>query len=196
MPNTLEIIVYSFIYSSCILGEIQNFYGIFSNWDTILHILNGFLCAAIGFSLVDILNNIDNTHMNLNPIFVVLVSMCFSMTVGVIWEFVEFTFDQYFEKDMQKDKIVMKVTSIKINNEKNNHPILLDDIQKTIIYAKNKKIVIEGGYLELGLIDTMKDLFVNFLGALCFSFFGYFYIKNKNIYTFAKHFLISQKINQ
>ena len=28
----------------------------FLYWDTVLHTLNGFLCAAIGFSLVDIMN--------------------------------------------------------------------------------------------------------------------------------------------
>ena len=56
IPNLLEIIIYLFIFSAEILGEIQNFYGIFKYWDTILHTLNGFLCAAIGFSLIDILN--------------------------------------------------------------------------------------------------------------------------------------------
>ena len=57
IPDLLEIIIFLFIFSAEILGEIQNFYGIFKHWDTILHTLNGFLCAAIGFSLIDILNN-------------------------------------------------------------------------------------------------------------------------------------------
>lgn len=56
LPNTLEIIIFLFIFSAEILGEIQNFYGVFKHWDTILHTLNGFLCAAIGFSMIDILN--------------------------------------------------------------------------------------------------------------------------------------------
>ena len=29
------------------------------------------------------------------------------------------------------------------------------------------------GYLDIGLIDTMKDLLVNFVGALAFSVVGY-----------------------
>ena len=74
LPNALEIIILLFIFSAEILGEIQNFYGIFHYWDTILHTLNGFLCAAIGFSLIDILNRSERTHMNLSPIFVALVA--------------------------------------------------------------------------------------------------------------------------
>jgi membrane-bound ClpP family serine protease len=55
-PSPLEIIVLIFIFSAKILGEIRSFYMRFLYWDTVLHTLNGFLCAAIGFSLVDIMN--------------------------------------------------------------------------------------------------------------------------------------------
>ena len=34
-----------------------------------------------------------------------------------------------------------------------------------------------GGYLDIGLLDTMNDLFVNFIGAVVFSVIGYFYVK-------------------
>jgi len=33
------------------------------------------------------------------------------------------------------------------------------------------------GYLDIGLYDTMKDMFVNFIGAVVFSIFGFFYAK-------------------
>ena len=56
-------------------------------------------------------------------------------------------------------------------------------IYKGIIYTKdNKSFVIEDGYLELGVIDTMKDLFVNFIGAVVFSIFGYLYVINREKY--------------
>ena len=48
-PSPLEIIVLIFIFSAEILGEIRSFYMRFLYWDTVLHTLNGFLCAAIGF---------------------------------------------------------------------------------------------------------------------------------------------------
>ena len=191
LPNTLEIIVYLFIFSSTILGEIQNFYGVFAHWDTMLHTLNGFLCAAIGFSLVEILNNHDNFHITMTPSFVALVAFSFSMTIGVMWEFGEFAVDKYLVKDMQKDRIVNRISSVKINENNENEPIIIEDINKIEIYSNNNKDIytIEGGYLELGLIDTMKDLFVNFIGAIIYSILGYLYIKNRDEYKFAERFI-------
>ena len=45
------------------------------------------------------------------------------------------------------------------------------------------------GYLDIGLIDTMKDLIVNFVGAVVFSVIGFFYIKNRGKGKFAKRFI-------
>ncbi len=194
LPDTLEIIVYLFIFSSEILGEIQNFYGIFPYWDTMLHTLNGFLCAGIGFSLVDILNT-TNSRITMTPAFVALVAFSFSMTVGIMWEFGEFAMDRYFYKDMQKDTIVNRVSSVKINKSGENIPITLKDITKTEIYSDNGKTltIIDNGYLDIGLIDTMKDLFVNFIGAVVFCILGYLYIKNRDGYKFLEGFISKKK---
>ena len=162
VPQTLEIIGDLFIYAAEICGEIQNFYGIFEHWDTMLHTLNGFLCAAVGFSTVDILNRTDKFHIKMTPVFVALVSFCFSMTVGVMWEFFEFGADYYFKQDMQKDRIV-DVFQTKYLDE-NNEMIVIDNIDKTeITYDDGKQIVIEG-YLDIGIIDTMKAFFPIFRG--------------------------------
>lgn len=192
-PETLETIVYLFIFSAAFLGETQNFYGIFVHWDTILHTLNGFLCAAIGFSLVDILNK--NDYIDMSPAFVALVAFSFSMTAGVAWEFFEFGADNFLEKDMQKDKIVQKFQSIKINKEGDNSPVILNDIDRTEIYNKegDQIAVIEGGYLDIGIYDTMKDLLVNFIGAFTFSIIGYLYIKNREGYKFIEILIPKRK---
>ena len=189
-PEPLEIIVYLFIFSAAILGEIQNFYGLFEHWDTILHTLNGFLCAAIGFSLVDLLNNNDDVHIHMSPAFAALVAFSFSMTVGVMWEFAEFSVDHYLEKDMQKDRIVDHFQSVKINPEEENVPIIVENIDRTEIYADHGETIIEieGGYLDIGLNDTMKDLIVNFLGAFIFSIIGYLYVKNREGFKFIEFF--------
>lgn len=89
LPNTLEIIILLFIYAAEILGEIGAYYVTFPYWDTVLHTLNGFLCAAIGFSLLDILNRHNDARFHLSPLYLAIMSFCFSMTVGVIWEFFE-----------------------------------------------------------------------------------------------------------
>lgn len=194
LPNTLEIIILLFIFSAEILGEIQNFYGIFKHWDTILHTLNGFLCAAIGFSLIDILNQNERFHMSLSPIFVALVAFCFSMTIGVLWEFFEYGSDRFFQTDMQKDRIVQSISSVSLNPEGKNVPIIIESIDHTILYSKmpNGQLLqtkIENGYLDIGIQDTMKDLLVNFVGAVVFSIIGLLYIKNRDEYKFAERFI-------
>ena len=199
LPTTLEIIVYLFIYAAEILGEIQNFYGIFKHWDTILHTLNGFLAAAVGFSLIDILNRTERFHIKMTPIFVALVAFCFSMTIGVLWEFGEFAADRYFRLDMQKDRVVQKISSVKLNKENKNDPVIIDNINKTEIYSDNNQKIttVENGYLDLGIIDTMKDLIVNFVGALVFSILGFLYIKDRDEYNFIERFIpVMKKIKE
>ena len=189
LPSLLETIIYIFIFSSTILGEINNFYGIIPFWDTLLHTLNGFLCAGIGFSLVDLLNQ-NSKKINLSPIYVVIVAFCFSMTIGILWEFYEFTADSVLRTDMQKDRIIQNISSVELNLDRENIPIKVNDIEKTEIYSKDGTITtIENGYLDIGIIDTMKDLFVNFIGAVVFSIIGFLYIKNRKKYKFAKNFI-------
>lgn len=189
LPSLLEAIIYIFIFSATILGEINNFYGIIPFWDTLLHTLNGFLCAGIGFSLVDLLNQ-NSKSINLSPIYVVIVAFCFSMTIGILWEFYEFTSDSIFRTDMQKDRIVQSISSVELNSNEKNIPIKVNDIEKTQIYSKDGTITtIENGYLDIGIIDTMKDLFVNFVGAIIFSFIGFLYVKNRERYKFTENFI-------
>ncbi len=144
LPNALDIIILLFIFSAEILGEIQNFYGIFPYWDTILHTINGFLCAAIGFSLIDILNRHEKFHITLSPFFVALVAFCFSMTVGILWEFFEYGADTLFQYDMQKDTVVQTVSSVSLNPEGKNVPVVLKNIDKTVISSYDK----QGNLLE------------------------------------------------
>lgn len=193
LPSTLETIVYIFIFAAEILGEVQSFYTHVIYWDSILHTINGFICAAIGFSLIDLLNTNDNIHVNLSPIFVSIVAICFSMTIGVIWEFFEYSVDKLLLKDMQKDTIVKTISSVALDEEKENNPVVIDNIEKTIIYTQDNEILIEGGYLDLGINDTMKDLFVNFLGAITYSLIGFLYIKNRDKYRFAEEFILKRR---
>ena len=200
LPNALEVIILLFIFSAEILGEIQNFYGIFKFWDTMLHTINGFLCAAIGFSMIDILNRSPRFHLKMSPLFVALVAFCFSMTIGILWEFFEYGSDVFFKTDMQKDRITSSIASVEINESRKNIPIKINNIEKEVIsYYENgelKQRVIERGHLDIGLKDTMKDLFVNFIGAVVFSIIGLLYIKNRDEYKFAENFIPTMKIKE
>ena len=194
IPSLLEAIIYLFIYSTAILGEINNFYGIIPFWDTLLHTLNGFICAGIGFSLVDLLNQ-NSKKINLSPIYIAIVAFCFSMTIGILWEFFEFSADRIAKADMQKDRIVQEISSVLLNKDNENVPIRVKDIEKTEIYSKDGTVLtIEKGYLDIGLIDTMKDLFVNFIGAIVFSIIGFLYIRNREKYRFAEGFIPTKEV--
>lgn len=177
LPTLLEIIILIFIFAAEILGEIRSFYMQFPYWDTILHTLNGFLCAAVGFSLVDIMNRQSKVKFDLSPLFMAVVAFCFSMTIGVLWEFFEFGMDMLFGLDMQKDTIVHTISSTLLDPALKNNCISITDIHEV---ALDGRVLDIDGYLDIGLIDTMYDLIVNFIGALTFSVMGYFYVKYQN----------------
>ena len=183
IPDTLEVIILLFIFSAEILGEIRSYYLIFPYWDTTLHTLNGFLAAAIGLSLIDILNKNDRFAISLSPAFVALVAFCFSMTIGVMWELFEFSMDNFFGFDMQKDTLIQSFQSVLLNKEGLNVPVKIQ-IQELIVNGERWP-----SYIDIGLIDTMTDLFVNFIGASVFSVFGYFYIKHRGNDNFLKRFI-------
>lgn len=191
LPNTLEIIILLFIYAAEILGEIGAYYVTFPNWDTVLHTMNGFLCAAIGFSLLDILNRNSRVRFHLSPLYLAIVAFCFSMTVGVLWEFFECAMDQFFFFDMQKDTIVHDIGTILLDPTGGNHPVVLRNITDVIVVQADgaKTALGLGGYLDIGLMDTMEDLFVNFIGALVFSIIGYFYVLSRGKGKFVKRFI-------
>ena len=191
LPDTLEIIILLFIYAAEILGEIQAYYIQFPYWDTMLHTLNGFLCAAIGFSLVDILNRNERISLSLSPFFMAVVAFCFSMTIGVLWEFFEFAMDHLVLFDMQKDTVLNTISTVMLDPDHGTKAIVRKDITDVIlVYANGAQEALGlGGYLDVGIVDTMKDLFVNFIGAVVFSFVGYFYVKSRGRGRFARRFI-------
>ena len=177
IPPVMEGMVYCFIYAAEILGEINSFYTIIPGWDTMLHTINGFLVAAVGFCLVDMFNRSERFTFRLSPLFLAIVAFCFSITVGVLWEFFEFTADQILHTDMQKDYVVQEVNTVSLNPDGLN----------TVVHVPIESVIVNGedwtqelgGYLDIGLIDTMKDLQVNCIGAIAFSIIGFFYVKHR-----------------
>lgn len=189
IPDLLETIFLLFVFAVTILGGINNFYIIFSVFDKILHTVHGFCCCALGLGLIEMMikTNISKSIV----IFKVFLALCFSMTIGIFWEFFEFSCDLSFKSDMQKDTFVSTMKSVALDATKENTVIVLDDIKKVeITYSNNKKEKLKG-YLDIGLIDTIGDLIVNFIGALTFSFLAYFYLNNKH-FRFVKKLLITK----
>ena len=186
LPPALEITILCFIFAAEILGEVNAFYVNVPNWDTMLHTLNGFLAAAVGFSMVLLLNDDERLTFDLSPFFLALVAFCFSMTIGVLWEFFEFGMDYFFHTDMQKDTVINAVYTVALDPTRTNKVVAIKGIQDVVINGESLGL---GGYLDIGIIDTMKDLFVNFIGAVVFSFIGYFYVKKKGQGKVAHRFI-------
>ena len=113
------------------------------------------------------------------------------MTVGVIWEFFEFGADQLLGLDMQKDAVIHAIDSVMLDPTRTNTVIHIRDIVDTIVVHSDgtQEALNLGGYLDVGIIDTMKDLLVNFVGALVFSFIGFFYVKHKGKGKVANRFI-------
>jgi hypothetical protein len=191
LPMTFEIIILLFIYAAQILGEMNSFYIKFPWWDTMLHTINGFLFAAVGFALCDILNQNPDLKFKLSPLFLSVVAFCFSMTIGVIWEFFECFMDRFFLFDMQKDTVVTQFASVYFDKTGSNVMVKVVNIGKTVIYDTDGNVlqVVNGGYLDIGIRDTMDDLFVNLIGAIVFSIFGYAYVKSRGHNHFASQFI-------
>ena len=191
LPDTLEIVILLFIYAAEILGEIQAFYITFPYWDTMLHTMNGFLCAAIGFALVDLLNRNERVSLHLSPFFMAVVAFCFSMTVGVVWEFFEFFMDHVFLMDMQKDTILNTISTVDLDPAHGTTAVVVQGIQDVILVLEDgsQRALGLGGYLDVGIVDTMQDLFVNFIGAVVFSAIGYAYVKTRGHSRIAPQFI-------
>ncbi len=184
LPTVMEIIMISFVFAANILGEISAFYEKLPMLDTALHTVNGFICAGVGFGLIDILNRNRRVKLQLSPLFVVLFSFCFSMTAGTVWEFFEFGMDCLFGKDMQKDTVITAVHSRLLGGEET---AVIENISRTAVNGRDLSV---GGYLDIGLIDTMKDLLVNFAGAAVFNTAGYFYLIGRKKHTgFIRNFI-------
>ena len=176
LPPPLEITIFCFIFAAEILGEVNAFYVVIPGWDTMLHTINGFLAAAVGFSMVMLLNEDERITFRLSPAFLAMVAFCFSMTIGVLWEFFEFGMDMFFGTDMQKDTIIHAIHTVTLDPTLSNKVVTIPDIQDVVINGESLGL---GGYLDIGIIDTMKDLFVNFIGAVVFSITGFLYVKSK-----------------
>ncbi len=176
LPTVLEILMLLFIFAAEILGELRCYYLSIPFWDEILHTVNGFVCAAVGFALVDLLGGSRHKKFNLSPLYMAIVGFCFSMTIGVLWEFFEYGMDILFLTDMQKDTVLNTIATVELNPLGENKAIVLENIREITV---NGEALGLGGYLDIGLHDTMGDLIVNFIGATLFSVIGYFYIKHR-----------------
>jgi hypothetical protein len=93
IPDFMESIFLVFIIAAQFFGEIARFFVNIPWWDDALHTTSGFLIAIVGFSIINSANKDPNRSLSLKPIFISIFVFCFSMTIGILWEFLEFAID-------------------------------------------------------------------------------------------------------
>ena len=150
IPPVFQIIALLFIFASMYLGEIHRFFDKYTWWDTMLHSTSAMLLAYIGFLLIFTLNKDENIHLQLSPFFIALFTFCFSLSVGAVWEIIEFLGDEFLGTNMQKARY-------------------LNDVSTGILDSR------------LGVMDTMKDIVVDAIGALVVAVIGYYYCRKNMV---------------
>ena len=102
IPSYMMVLYTVFLYCAIYLGEVRNFFYLVPKWDLILHTFSGAMLGALGFSVINILNNTERIPVNLSPLFVAVFTFCFAVSLGALWEIYEFAIDGIFKQNMQK----------------------------------------------------------------------------------------------
>lgn len=155
------------IFSACggLLGSSYNVYMILPWFDSLLHAVSGILFFAAGFMLAEVFFGKDNVNKHFFG--KLAFAIFFSTTVGVAWEFFEYLISETMGFDMLEDAIVTDIQSYLLS-QSHNVAIELNDITQTVItYDGGKEEwVINGGYMDLGLYDTLNDLLIAAAGTV------------------------------
>lgn len=163
--NLLFYILFSFYTIGPLLGAVYNFYYFTNWWDDLLHILAGTIFAIVGAQFAGLLNKNNKTSYMLAAVFGVLLSI----SIATFWEFYEYSSDMYLGSDMQSDTIINF-----INTKINRTDGLCDsyvNITETIVNGQSLGIQ---GYLDIGIVDTIRDLTIETVGAVIFLIYVLF----------------------
>lgn len=156
--GSIKLLIYIFIISTELLGEVYNFYDRISYFDIIMHTLSGFIISAVAVSLLKILNNNSSKRL------IVIFSLAFTMMIASSWEIMEFTIDRLICSDMQKDTVIKEVTSSLLSKDGVLTTKVIDNAN-----LNNIDLVKEyGGYIDIGLYDTIEDLIFGLFGAIIY----------------------------
>lgn len=102
LPSEIQLATVLFIYSGIFLGEVQNFYVKYWWWDSLLHTFSGFAMGLVVFGVLYVLYKTQK--IKTKPIFIAIIIFSVTMTIGVLWEIYEFSFDSFAGGNMQRAK--------------------------------------------------------------------------------------------
>lgn len=97
IPHGLYIAYMLFLWAAIFLGEFALLYYRVPFWDTLMHFFSAVLLTLLGLSLPTLI-----TGEEISPLLCTILAVGFSVTVGVLWEVYEFSFDGILGLNMQK----------------------------------------------------------------------------------------------
>jgi uncharacterized membrane protein YjdF len=105
IPPEFVLLSIAFVFASLFLGEVHGYYTRFWWWDIALHTGSGVLLGIVGFLLVHVLNEIEKIGVYMKPGFVAFFAFLFAIGMGALWEIFEFSMDNIFGMNMQKEML-------------------------------------------------------------------------------------------
>lgn len=159
---TMKVLFMILIGAGPILGDVFGFYVRFTHWDTFLHAVTGFFMALIGFLLPDVLNRDVSSRISMPTR--LLSAFTFGLAAAAVWELYEFIGDTLWGTDMQASTVIHVLHSKHLGDS----PYLVDTIDDIFDVIINGSELGLGGYLDIGLIDTMEDMLSNTAGIVLY----------------------------
>lgn len=157
LDKKLELLIYIFIITTEVLGQIYHFYTRVPIFDIIIHTYSSFVISYIALIII-------KKH-KLPKIITILFIFSFAMMCESIWEIFEFGTDHLLKTDMQKDTIINEITSCYLSEDKDTPTtMVVDNVIVNNISFTDKY----NGYLDIGLYDTISDMSCALVGALIF----------------------------
>ena len=162
-------------------GHVYKFYHLIPMYDKILHCYFGFIFAPFGFIIPLIADR--SSEKKTHTAMCVLMAFTSVVTISVLWELIEFGVDTIFHMDLQRDYVLHRMTSYDLHGASEGTMYHVENITKTVIYtADGQAVEHAGGYLDIGLFDSMLDLLVAVIGSGLFSLL--YLIKNGKVVGF------------
>lgn len=161
---TVFLIIFFLVPIGCILGSCYDVYSAVPWFDTVLHTISGFIFACLGFGLFAKLTPPNNRKSFLACF---IFGFVFSMAIAALWELFEYACTLFGFADMQEDTMIDGFMSYLLSGT-HSAGVLVEDIAQTIIFFGDGQKIVLDGYLDIGLIDTMVDIFVCFIGAVVY----------------------------
>lgn len=154
----LPVYLFSLLYAlGPMLGHCWYLYYTTAWWDKLLHFGGGVMFAILGAVCYDgLAGEKQKTVLRM------LFALCFSVTIAVLWEFMEFGMDTFLGMDMQNDTVVTGFSSYLLGPGVGTTGVI-ENIQTVSINGVDLPFE---GYLDIGIIDTMLDMLWGSAGAL------------------------------